>query len=98
MWTSNARQVLDGRQTRLIALSMVREVVDCIMDWMLEGWYFGERESQYQVLGLVPSIKPHGKIKPGRVISKKKKRAEAKRMHYNRSHEERTISGEVFRD
>jgi len=31
---------------------------------MLDGWYFGERESDFAVAGFVPSIKREGKITP----------------------------------
>lgn len=87
LWTNNARQALEMRQSRLCALSVAKEVVDDILDWMLEGWYFGERESQFKVLGHVPSVKAQGKIRPGQdqissvtqVVAKMKERAENRR-------------------
>lgn len=87
MWTNNARKALEARQNRLVALSVAKEAVDGILDWMLEGWYFGERESQFSVLGYVPSIKPSGKVAAGldqvtamtTVVSKMKERANNKR-------------------
>jgi hypothetical protein len=89
LWTNNARQALEMRQSRLCALSVSKEVVDDILDWMLEGWYFGERESQFKVLGHVPSIKPQGKIRAGQdqissvsqVVAKMKARAENRRKN-----------------
>lgn len=87
LWTNNARKALEDRQSRLCALSVSKEIVDDILDWMLEGWYFGERESRFNVLGYVPSVKRGGKIRAGldqissvvNVIAKMKKRAEKRR-------------------
>lgn len=87
LWTNNARQALEMRQSRLCALSVSKEVVDDILDWMLEGWYFGERESQFKVLGYVPTIKAKGKIRAGQdqissvaqVVAKMKTRATNRR-------------------
>ena len=39
-----------------MAFTVAKEAVDDILDWMLEGWYFGERESSFAALGLVPSV------------------------------------------
>jgi len=30
---------------------------------MLEGWYFGERESQFPAVGYVPSLRKEGPIR-----------------------------------
>jgi hypothetical protein len=57
LWTNNARKALNARQERLIAMNISREIVDDILDYMLEGWYFGERESNYHMIGYVPSVK-----------------------------------------
>ena len=48
LWTNNARKALEARQRKLVAIAVAKDVVDDILDWMLEGWYFGERESQFQ--------------------------------------------------
>ena len=87
LWTNNARMALEMRQSRLCALSVSKEVVDDILDWMLEGWYFGERESQFKVLGYVPTIKATGKVRAGQdqissvaqVVAKMKTRANNRR-------------------
>jgi hypothetical protein len=89
LWTNNARMALEQRQSRLVALSVSKEVVDDILDWMLEGWYFGERESQFKVLGYVPTIKAKGKIRAGQdqistvtqVVAKMRTRAENRRKN-----------------
>ena len=60
LWTNNARQALQARQSRLIAHTVAHEAIDDILDWMLEGWYFGERESNNSMLGAVPSVKKDG--------------------------------------
>jgi hypothetical protein len=40
------------------------EVLDDILDWMLEGWMFGERESSLPVAGYVPSIERSRALRP----------------------------------
>jgi hypothetical protein len=65
LWTTNARKALDAERTRLIATTTAREIVDDVLDFMLEGWYFGERQSAFQVMGYVPSIKGDGFILSG---------------------------------
>jgi len=85
LWTNNARQALQARQSRLVAYAVAKDAIDDILDWMLEGWFFGERESSYNILGNVPTIKKDGPIKSGQdqfqgvgaAISKIKKRNDA---------------------
>ena len=63
------------------------DVVNDILDYMLEGWYFGETESKFSVAGKVPSIKPGGFIRSGQdqisastvAAAKAKKRREDKK-------------------
>jgi hypothetical protein len=45
MWTNNARVALSQRQNVLVAVIVAESVVDDILDWMYEGWYFGETKS-----------------------------------------------------
>jgi hypothetical protein len=65
MWTSNARRALARRQDHLIAVNTAHDVIDEILDWMLDGWYFGQRESSSLVAGFVPSIRKNGFIRAG---------------------------------
>lgn len=65
MWTSNARRALAQRQDHLVAVNTAHDVIDGILDWMLDGWYFGQRESASLVAGYVPSIRKNGFIRPG---------------------------------
>lgn len=53
---------LEREQNRLVAHVTAREVVDDVLDAMLEGWVFGERESERRALGFVPSLKPDGPL------------------------------------
>ncbi|GMF19497.1 unnamed protein product [Phytophthora lilii] len=46
----------------LVANLTAYEVVEDILESMLEGWVFGERESERQVLGYVPSLKREGPL------------------------------------
>ncbi|GMH66094.1 hypothetical protein TL16_g04355 [Triparma laevis f. inornata] len=87
LWTGNARRALEREHNKLVAMTTAHDVVDDILEWMLEGWYFGERESQQVVAGYVPSLKKDGFIKPGTETTKatalredqEKKKAEAKK-------------------
>lgn len=65
LWTNNARKALNARQERLIAMNISQEIIDDILDYMLEGWYFGERESNYHLIGYIPSIKKDGIMNAG---------------------------------
>ena len=65
LWTGNARRALEREHNKLVATTTASDVVDDILEWMLEGWYFGERESTQIVAGYVPSLKKDGFIKPG---------------------------------
>mmetsp|Transcript_24769 Transcript_24769/g.40112 ORF Transcript_24769/g.40112 Transcript_24769/m.40112 type:complete len:587 (-) Transcript_24769:265-2025(-) len=58
LWTDDARTALERARNKLIAEKLAVEVADDILDWMLEGWHFGERPSNLQTAGFVPSIKP----------------------------------------
>ncbi|ETP13100.1 hypothetical protein F441_11679 [Phytophthora nicotianae CJ01A1] len=46
----------------LVAHLTAYEVVEDVLESMLEGWVFGERESERQVLGYVPSLKREGPL------------------------------------
>ena len=70
LWTGNARRALEREHNKLVAITTSAEVVDDILEWMLEGWYFGERESKQVVAGYVPSLKKDGFVKPGTETTK----------------------------
>ncbi len=81
MWINHARMALGRRQDQLISQTASREVVDDILDWMLEGWYFGETCSHQVVQGYVPSIDPtnilvtkQDQIKHSKIITEKKQK------------------------
>ena len=57
MWTTNARIALEARQNKLVAMSVVNDVIDSMLEYMLEGWYFGETVSNSTMIGYVPSVK-----------------------------------------
>lgn len=65
LWTQHARVALEREHSRLVARLVAIEIADDILDWMLEGWHFGERQSSHESVGYVPSIKKGGFIKPG---------------------------------
>jgi hypothetical protein len=66
LWTSNARRALEREHNKLCATVVAGEIVNDILLNMLEGWYFGERESNFTVAGFVPSINKDGIVRAGR--------------------------------
>merc|ERR1712166_1477494 len=62
-WTKNVIEALESERNRIIADLLSNEIVDNILNWMLEGWYFGERESQFPAVGYVPSLRKEGPIR-----------------------------------
>lgn len=67
-------------------MNVSQEIVDDILEYMLEGWYFGERESNYNLIGYVPSVKKDGMMVGGQeqvqsvgiAVAKAKKRRDLK--------------------
>ena len=45
LWVNNARKALEREHNRLVAQTFAIELVDDILEYMLEGWYFGESGS-----------------------------------------------------
>jgi len=62
MWTGDAVKALEFERNKLLANQVALEVTEGILDWMLEGWYFGERPSSLQTAGFVPSINPESPV------------------------------------
>lgn len=65
LWTKDARVALEREHSRLVARLVATDIAHDILDWMLEGWHFGERQSRHKVVGYVPSIQKTGLIKAG---------------------------------
>lgn len=65
LWTKDARIALEREHSRLVARSVAIEITDYILEWMLEGWHFGERQSRHEAMGYVPSIRKDGFVTPG---------------------------------
>jgi hypothetical protein len=42
LWKGNAKSALLREQSSLVAVEVSRDVVEDILSWMLDGWYFGE--------------------------------------------------------
>lgn len=55
LWTKDARIALEREHSRLVARVVAIEVAHDILEWMLDGWYFGERPSQRATKGGVSS-------------------------------------------
>lgn len=56
MWVGDARKTLHNTRNRFIAQTFVAELVDDLLEAMLEGWAFGERESNFTVAGFAPTV------------------------------------------
>ncbi|KAG1696443.1 hypothetical protein DVH05_018574 [Phytophthora capsici] len=59
---SKVQVALQREHNILVAHLTAYEVVEDVLESMLEGWIFGERESERQVLGYVPSLKREGPL------------------------------------
>jgi hypothetical protein len=59
----DAITALEHECTVLLAKVTAHDVVDTILNWMLEGWHFGEREPTVEIAGFVPSIKKDGPLR-----------------------------------
>uniref|UniRef100_K3WCB9 Uncharacterized protein n=1 Tax=Globisporangium ultimum (strain ATCC 200006 / CBS 805.95 / DAOM BR144) TaxID=431595 RepID=K3WCB9_GLOUD len=56
-------QVALAREHNVLVANLIAyEVVEDILECMLEGWVFGERESERKALGFVPSFKRDGPL------------------------------------
>lgn len=62
MDTNKALVALERQSNTVIAKQVAVDLIDDILDWMLEGWHFGERISEREVSGYVPSIKGSGPL------------------------------------
>ncbi|OQR86627.1 hypothetical protein ACHHYP_10305 [Achlya hypogyna] len=60
--TEKVKVALGREQNTLVAQLTAHEVVEDILEWMLEGWVFGERESRRKVQGYVPSLYKDGPL------------------------------------
>lgn len=47
---------LEADSARIISRQVAQGIVDDIIEWMLEGWVFGERRSNFQVAGAVTGV------------------------------------------
>ena len=44
LWTTDAREALEAEHGRNVARLVSEQIVEGILDWMLQGWHFGEYE------------------------------------------------------
>ncbi|CAN0345955.1 unnamed protein product, partial [Ectocarpus sp. 12 AP-2014] len=63
LWTKDARVALEREHNRLVARAVAVEVTHDILHWMLEGWHFGERQSEHASLGHTPTVDVDGLVK-----------------------------------
>ena len=60
-----AIRALEFQHNRLIAKELAAETIEGILDWMLEGWFFGERDSTKQTCSVddSPSFEERGTLR-----------------------------------
>lgn len=60
LWTKDAQVAFEREHSRLVARLVASGIVNDILEWMLEGWHFGERQSRHEVVGYVPRMQKAG--------------------------------------
>ncbi|CAN0581855.1 unnamed protein product, partial [Ectocarpus sp. 12 AP-2014] len=68
LWTKDARVALEREHNRLVACAVAVEVTHDILHWMLEGWHFGERQSEHAPLGNTPTVDVDGLAKASKLL------------------------------
>lgn len=63
-WRPNAIVQLEAEVNRIIAKQVASALIDDVLEYMLEGWYFGERKSELLVAGYVPSLNQDRPLRP----------------------------------
>lgn len=64
-WKANAVTALKRQVAPLTARQVAESVVEDILEWMQEGWHFGEAPSAVPAAGYVPSLGLTGRIAKG---------------------------------
>ncbi len=70
VWRLNAIEALERQANRIVARQTAVGLVEDVLQWMLEGWHFGERNSHLAAQGFVPSLKQDGVLRPSEGGSK----------------------------
>jgi hypothetical protein len=63
-WRASAIVQLESEVGRLVARSVAGEVLDDVLEFMMEGWHFGERASSQIVAGFVPALNGSRPLRP----------------------------------
>jgi len=63
-WRSNAIVQLEAESNRIVAKQVAASLIEDALEYMLEGWYFGERKSTQIVAGYVPSLNQDRPLRP----------------------------------
>jgi len=70
VWRLNAIEALERQANRIVARQTVVGLIEDVLQWMLEGWHFGERQSYLAAQGFVPSLKQEGVLRPSEGAAK----------------------------
>lgn len=63
LWTKDARVALEREHSRLVARVVAVEITHDILEWMLEGWHFGERPSRHATQGHASDVQANVMVK-----------------------------------
>jgi hypothetical protein len=64
LWRGNALIQLEAESSRIVSRQIVGEVLSDILDWMYEGWYFGEIKSAASLAGYVAVMNKARALRP----------------------------------
>ncbi len=64
MWREDAIESLTREVDKILAKTAADEVINDMLDWMLEGWVFGERDSSLPIAGYVPALEKTRQLRP----------------------------------
>ncbi|CAM9935458.1 unnamed protein product, partial [Hapterophycus canaliculatus] len=65
MWTKDAQAALSKERELTLARTTSQEAVDDLLESMLDGWVFGERQGEHAAGGIIPAVKLSGPLRPG---------------------------------
>ncbi|CBN77064.1 conserved unknown protein [Ectocarpus siliculosus] len=65
MWTKDAQVALSKERELTLARTTTQEVVDDLLESMLDGWVFGERQAEHAAAGIIPAVKASDPLRPG---------------------------------
>jgi hypothetical protein len=69
-WRANVIVQLEAEVSRIVARDVSNDLIEDVLNYMLEGWHFGERSSTQIVAGYVPNLNNLRPLRPFESSSK----------------------------